>query len=164
MQMLAVQTHAVNLCLLGKLFNFSKALLSLYSVLVPKRVSNRAAERTTPRERQQTPLQIHHKASSARLRTDYPERISTNYPQRAHYRKPNSCTRRSAFRSTGMSCSSASHCQAKAKETNSVHFSPSLLDLQDIFLTALMQSFHIRPKQHLHHPPPPLFPTATNKI
>ena len=132
-QMLAMWTHSVNLRLLGKIFNLSKSFLSLYSVLILKRVSNHPAERTAHSERQQTPLQIHQKASSARLRTDYPWRIATIYPQRTHYHKPNSYTRRPAFRSTRMSVSSASYCQGKAKEANSVHFSPSLLDLQDSF-------------------------------
>lgn len=133
MQMLAVQMHSVNLCLLRKIFNLPKSLLSLYSVLILKRFSNHPAKRTAPSERQQTPLQIHQKASSARLRTDYPWRIATIYPQRTHYHKPNGCTRRPAFRNTRTSFSSASHCQGKAKEAKSVHFSPSLLDLQDIF-------------------------------
>lgn len=42
--MLAVHTHS--LCLLGKMFNLSKSFSSLYSVLIPKRVSNHPVEGT----------------------------------------------------------------------------------------------------------------------
>lgn len=129
----ASRTDTLSLCPLGKFFNLSKSLLSLYSVQILKSVSNHPAERTAPSERPQTPLQIHQKARSARLRADYPWGIATNYPQRTHSHKPNGYTRKPAFRSTRMSCSSASCCQRKAKEANSVHLSPSLLDLQVIF-------------------------------
>lgn len=78
--------HIGNLCLLGKIFNLSKSFHpSSGSVLIPKRVSNNPVEETAPSERQQTPSQIHQKASPARARTDYPWRIATTDPQRAHY-------------------------------------------------------------------------------
>lgn len=132
MQLVSAWTHSDNLCLLGKIFNLSKSLLSLYSVLTLNRISNHPAERTAPSERLQTRLQIHQKASSARLRTDYPRRIATIYPQRTHYHKPNDYSRRPAFRRTRMSFSSALYCQGKAEEANLVHFSSSLFNLQDI--------------------------------
>lgn len=77
--------HIHNLCLLGKTFNFAKPFPSLCSVLIPKRVPNHPAEGASPRERPQTPLQTHQKASPARPRTDYPWRIATIDPQRADY-------------------------------------------------------------------------------
>lgn len=43
--------HTHSFCLLGKMFNLSKSFPSLYSVLIPKRVSNHPVERTAPSER-----------------------------------------------------------------------------------------------------------------
>lgn len=128
---------ALSCCLPGKLFSPSKSLLSRCSMLTLKRVSKHPAGRTVPSERQQTPLQIHQKASSAGLRTDYPLRIVTSYPQRTRYHKPSSCARRPAFTSTKMIFPSALYCWGKAKEANWVHFNPSFLDLQGIFLMPL---------------------------
>lgn len=148
---------ALGFCLLGKLFSLSKSLLSRYSILTLKRVSKHPAGRRVPSERQQTPLQIHQKASSAGLRTDYPLRIVTNHPQRTRYHKPSSCARRLAFRSTKMILPSALYCWEKAKEANWVHFNPSFLDLQAVFLTPLSDLPHqpypvssLQPPAHSH--------------
>lgn len=83
-----IHASCADICSLGlleKTFNSSKSFPSLYSVLIPKRISNHPAEGTGPSERKQTPLQIHQKASPARPGTDYPWRIVTIDPQRAHY-------------------------------------------------------------------------------
>lgn len=118
---------ALSFRLLRKLFSLFKSFLPYCYILTLKRVSNHPAERTDCSERLQTPLQIHQKGSSARLRPDYPLRIVTNYPQRTCYHKPRVSARRSAFISTRMSFPSDLYCHGKAKEAISVQFNPSFL-------------------------------------